>query len=256
MSRLHWQILPAVVAGAKCSFNIRDRFFINAALGAAINRKTGTMTDHDWISDYFSQVSTGWTHESVSRIFLTSSLLLDSNGVYRFYNRKRWNLDGMIGFKLINWEWTDSLLSLTYPGQNMDYLIGTSGIDYKVSYKIPYMGMSCHFKQAKFSSGISLLYSFLVFVDDHDYHKLRGLRGLRFIDTFRMGQYLGLSAYTRWNLSDTFSLGLSCDLDWVPELVGDVTILHEDGGVLGSRKGGAGVGYAAASASLSFGYHY
>lgn len=253
LSRLHWQILPAVVAGAKGSFNIKDRVFINVAMGTALNKKTGQMTDHDWISDYYDDVSTEWTHESVSDIYLRSSFLLDSNGAYRFYNRKDWKLDGMIGYKHIKWAWTDSLVSLTYPDQDLDYLIGVNGIDYTINYKIPYLGIAYKMGAEQFSGGVTLLYSFLAAIDDHDYHKLRGLH---FYDTFRMGQYLGVSTNARWRWSDVFSLSLAADLDWVPELTGDVSVYNSSGSYQGTYTGGAGVSYLAGSLSLALEYNY
>lgn len=253
LSRLHWQILPAVTAGIKGSFNIRDRVFINAAIGTALNSYTGQMTDHDWLSDYFDFVSTEWTHESVSDIYLTSSLLLDSNGVFRFFNRKKWSFDGLIGYKHIMWNWTDTLVSLSYPDQDLDYLIGVNGIDYGVTYRIPYLGASYKFGSQKFTAGITLLYSFLVSVEDHDYHKLRGLH---FYDSFSMGQYLGFSTSLRWRWTEVFSLSGTVDLDWVPELVGDAAVYDDSGTYLGTFNNGAGVSYLAGSVSLALEYNY
>lgn len=253
ISRLHWQIKPAVIAGVKGSFNLGDQFFFNAALGSAVNRKTGRMSDHDWIDSYFDEVDTEWTHESISDIYLVSSLLLDSNTAYRFYNRNMWTLDGMIGFKYIKWAWTDSLISLTYPGQDLDYLIGQNGIDYTVNYKIPYLGLSFIKDLEQFSGGLTLLYSFLVFVDDHDYHKLRGLH---FYDTFSMGQYLGISAFSTWHWNEAFSLALSYDVDWVPEITGDTTVYDTSGNFEGYFANGAGVSYMTMAVSLALGYNY
>jgi plasminogen activator len=253
LSRLHWQIHPAVVAGAKGSFNLWDQFFINAAVGTAVNKKTGWMTDHDWISDNFPDVSTEWTHESVSDIELTSSFLFDGNAALRLYNRNMWKLDAMIGFKYMQWAWTDTLVSLTYPGEDLDYLIGQNGIDYNVKYKIPYLGVSTKMDTDQISAGITLLYSFLVSVDDHDYHKLRGLH---FYDTFSMGQYLGFSAFTRWHWSDFFSLGLSYDVDWVPEIIGDVSVYDNSGNSKGYYINGAGVSYLTTAVSLALEYNY
>lgn len=253
LSRLYWQLNSTIVGGVKGSINLGDKFFFNAAIGTALNKNTGNMSDHDWISDNFDDVSTEWTHESISAIYLVSSLLLDSNANYRYYSSDQWKLDGMIGFKYIKWSWTDSLVSLTYPGEDLDYLIGVNGIDYTVKYNIPYLGFSFQKDMEQFTGGLTLLYSFLVFVDDHDYHKLRGLH---FYDTFTMGQYFGFSASGRWHWSDSFSLALSYDLDWVPEMIGDVSVYDSSGNFEGYFENGAGVSYMTTAVSLSLEYNY
>ncbi len=114
LSQLHWEIKPAVTLGVEGALNLENRFFLNVALGKALNIGTGEMTDRDWISDYFDYSDTEWTHESVSSITLNKSFFLDINGAYRLYNRKQYSLDLKAGFKLLRWGWTDRITSVDY----------------------------------------------------------------------------------------------------------------------------------------------
>lgn len=253
MSRLNWQIRPAVVLGVKGSFNLKDMFFVNGAFGTAVNRGRGIMTDHDWLSEYFDAVDTEWTHESVSDIYYTSSFLLDSNAGYRFLSRKALKMNGMLGFKYMKWGWTDSITSITYPGQDLDYLIGVNGIDYTIQYRIPYLGISGMMEKDLFRGGLTFLYSFLVSADDHDHHILRSLH---FYDSFKKGQYFGLSASAAWHWHEHFALSLAYDFDYIPEITGNTTVYNDSGSYLGTFEDGAGVSYAASSVTIALEYHY
>ncbi|MDA3956838.1 omptin family outer membrane protease [Oceanispirochaeta sp.] len=253
MSRLHWEINPALISGLSGSVNIGNVLFLNAAAGSTINPSTGEMTDHDWLSGYFSQTDTEWTHYSLSDIYLTHSLLVDYNATVRFYRTYNFNLDFLSGFKLIQWGWTDSLKELDYPGSDYETLIGQNGIDYDIEYRIPYIGGGISFREGSFTGGWTFIYSWMVSVDDHDYHKFRGLH---FYDTFRKGSYTGLSIYSSWHWTPVFSLALSLDIDSVHEFQGDTAVYNNSGSLRGFYPGSAGVRYDTSSLSLNLEYRY
>jgi len=254
MSRLHWEIRPALIAGLSGSINIGNVLFFNAAAGSTLNASTGEMTDHDWLKNYFDLVDTGWTHYSLSDIFLTRSLLVDYNTAFRVYGSRSLNLELMAGFKLIQWGWTDTIREIDYPGSgSYDYLSGSSGIDYDIEYRIPYLGAGIVLKEGHFGGGLTFKFSWMVSADDHDFHKLRNLH---FYDSFRDGRYYGLSMYGRWHWSPVFSLALSLDFDYVPVIQGDTVTGSSSGTFLGYYPGGAGVGYMTAAATLALEYNY
>ncbi|MDC7240484.1 MAG: omptin family outer membrane protease [Spirochaetales bacterium] len=252
LSRLIWQIKPAYILGVEGAFNYEDRFFFNIALGKALNTETGLMTDHDWDSDYFDDVNTEWTHESVSSITLNKSFFLDANGAWRFYRRKNYTFDLKAGFKLIRWGWTDMTLSYDYPYAVEDFT-GMNGIDYVVQYNIPYIGIRAQAVQGPVTGGISLGWSFLAFGSDYDYHKLKNRK---YYDSFTMGQYLGLSSYIRIRLYKSFTASLAWDFDWIPEVSGNIAVYTADNYYMGTSYGSAGFEYMASSLSLSFSYSF
>jgi len=253
LSQLHWEINPAFIAGVSGSVNVGNVLFFNAAVGSTLNSSTGEMFDKDWIEDYFGTVDTEWTHYSLSDIYLTSSLLVDYNTALRLYRSRVYTLEILTGFKLIRWGWTDTLKKIEYPTGNYDSLIGYSGIDYDIEYRIPYVGFSSSLQKGEFASGITLKYSWMVSADDHDYHKLRGLH---FYDSFSKGRYYGLSLFTRKHWSPVFSLALSFDIDYVPVIQGDTATYSRTGSLLSYSPGGAGVSYMTSAAALSLEYNY
>jgi outer membrane protease len=253
ISRLHWEIQPAVVSGASVSVNIGNVLFFNIAAGSSLNPSTGEMTDYDWLSDYFSTTDTDWTLYSLSSISLTHSLLVDYNTAVRVYRTRNNSLDLLGGFKLIQWGWTDSIKEMNYYGEEILTYIGSNGIDYDIEYRIPYLGVGFSVQEGPFSLNLTLLYSWMVSVDDHDYHKLRGLH---FYDYFTEGIYYGSSVTTRWHWTEVFSLALSYDYDYIPELQGDTLVYSDSGNLLAYSPGAAGVSYVAGSFSLNFEYRY
>ncbi|QEN08010.1 omptin family outer membrane protease [Oceanispirochaeta crateris] len=253
LSRLHWEIQPAVISGVSASVNIGNVLFFNIAAGSSLNSPTGEMTDYDWDSEYFSTTDTDWTHYSLSTIYLTQSLLVDYNTAVRVYRTQRNSLDLLGGFKLIQWGWTDSIKEMNYYGEDIFTYVGTNGIDYDIEYRIPYLGVGFSLQEGPLFFNLTLLYSWMVSVDDHDFHKLRGLH---FYDYFTGGFYYGYSATTRWHWTEAFSLAFSFDYDYVPELQGDTLVYSDSGNLLAYYPGGAGVSYAAASFSLNLEYRY
>ena len=247
MSQLTWEIRPAVVAGSSFSLQFRDRASLNLAVGTAVNKSSGEMTDRDWLYEYFDDVDTEWTHESVSDIDFNRSLLMDINAAFRVYKYRYFRTDLLLGYKYMEWGWTDEITSITYPNQDLDYLIGTNGIDYNVEYRIPYAGMDLTLTGRHFSGGTSLLFSPLVSAEDHDHHILRGLH---FYDSFSGGTYLGASVFVRY-YREWFSLSLACDLDYIPEIKGDTTIENEFGTETGYYPNDAGVKYLAYAVTLA-----
>jgi len=253
LSRLHWDIQPAVVAGLEGSINIQNVLFFNVAAGSTLNASTGEMTDHDWLEKYFNLVNTEWTHYSLSDIFLTHSLLVDCNTSFRVFRSRSFTLEIMTGFKLIQWGWTDTLKGLDYPEYNYDYLIGYSGIDYDIEYRVPYVGVTISLDRGSFTGGLTFKYSWTVSADDHDFHKLTGYH---YYDSVREGRYYGLSVFNRWQWSPVYSLSLSFDLDYIPVIQGYTFKYSRSGYLLGYFPGGAGISYLTGGASLSLDYNY
>ncbi len=252
LSQLTWEIEPALVMGLSTSFVYRNRYSLNLAVGTAVNKSSGEMSDRDWIDDYFDDVETEWTHESVSDIDFTSSLVLDVNAAARIYRYRWFRADLILGYKFMDWGWSDEITSITYPSGEYDSLIGENGIDYDVEYRIPYFGINLEAAGGVFSGGLTLLFSPFVSVEDHDHHILRGLH---FYDSFSGGRYYGASVYLNWICNRRLSFSLGGDIDYVPEFKGDTSVYNEFGNLTGYYKNEAGVEYLSYALTFSAAFH-
>ncbi len=190
LSHLDWDIKPAVLMGGSLSLNLQNIFFFNCAVATALNRHTGRMVDRDWeVMKYNEYKPWGGTHESVSDIYLTHSLLFDSNLSWRIYRNPRWHVSFLGGYKIISWGWTDKVVSADYPSSASPPPIGENGIDYIISYWIPYGGVRLGMGYSALSGSLSLVFSPFADSNDYDYHKLRGLH---FYDYCHDGIYTDL----------------------------------------------------------------
>ncbi len=259
LSKLVWELNNTVNLGAAVSVNMGNLLFFNLAAAKSLTYKTGEMNDYDWLYDSYPDAdTTTWTNWSLSDIYLKDSYQIDYNTSLRVFRNYRFSLDGLAGFKLIHWAWTDILQDIDYPYSSYDpsYLTGENGIDYEVNYRIPYTGLRLSAEKDAIQGSLTMIYSSMVSADDYDHHLFRDLH---FYDFFENGRFFGLTAGIRYRTSRHFSLSLSYEWEEVFETVGDVYILREtDSGFIRYAPdiGGAGIRYTAStvSAALEFSY--
>ena len=259
LSKLVWELKNAVNMGARVSVNMGNILFFNLAGAKCLTYRTGQMNDYDWLYDTYSEAdTTTWTNWSLSDIYLTDSYQIDYNTSIRVFRNYSFSLDGLAGFKLIHWAWTDILADIEYPYSSYDpsYLIGENGIDYEVYYRIPYTGLQVSAGKGAFEGSLSLIYSSMVSADDYDHHLFRDLH---FYDFFEQGRFFGLTTTLRYRTSRHFSLSLSYEWEEIFETVGDVYVLREtDSGYIRYTPdiGGAGIRYTASSVSAALEVSY
>lgn len=267
-SKLTWDLNTVQMMGGKVSLNLHNVLFINFAVTTALTRDTGEMHDFDWLySNYKNPDLTSWTNWSESDISLQSSYQLDYNTTVRFYRTYNRSFDILAGFKLIHWSWTDILTDIDYPyipnnrDEPVDHssIIGENGIDYDVYYRIPYLGSSFTWTRGPFQAGMTLLYSWMVNVDDHDHHFYPGSTTERhFYDYYENGQYLSLSILSKFSFSDFMALSLSYDWEEVFEMQGDSIIVTKKNWVSTTSydPDSVAVAYYAATLSLALEFSF
>ena len=263
LSKLNWDLENIHLLGNSLSLNWKDRLFLNFAFASALNSESGQMYNFDWLYGTYPQADrTTWTNRSSSDIDLTSSFLMDSNFTLRFHRSASRSLDALYGLKRMHWAWTDTVTSVDYPYAESDSssLIGENGIDYQVSYRIPYAGIGYTEYRGSWEAGLTVLFSWMVSVQGHDNHKypLSPDTERHFYDFFSRGRYWGVSLHCRWNGTERLSLSLRYDWDHIPEITGDTRIETESGSVttLGFVEDGAGTAYAAASLTAAVEFRF
>lgn len=253
LSKLTWDLNSVQMIGGQISLNLQNLLFFNFAMVTALDAGNAEMNDYDWLyTKYPDADRTVWTNWSESDIFLRSSYQLDYNTTVRLFRTYTRSYDILAGFKMIHWSWTDSITDINYPYESADYthLIGKNGIDYEVYYRIPYLGASYRWIRGPVQAGATLLYSWMVNVDDHDYHIQRNLH---FYDYYKNGQYFSFSVLAKFSCTDTLSLTLSYDWEEVFEIGGDSIIVTEysNGSSISYDPGSVAVSYYASSLSLA-----
>ncbi len=258
LSKLDWDIKPAVLAGASLSLNVQNTFFFNFAAAAALNRHTGEMVDRDWLlagkyAGQFKQKPWGGSHESVSDIYLKGSFLLDGNMTCRVYGSKRWYASLLGGYKMIHWSWKDQVTSVDYPEGKETPPIGANGIDYAITYWIPYGGLSLGLRNQVLSGSCIITFSPFADASDYDYHKLRNEH---FYDYCRDGIYTGISLSLHRRMGKHLSLSFTFEWEAIQETVGDVHHYSGDSSLRRSALGGAGTAYSVIAGSLGLSFAF
>jgi len=258
LSKLTWQLEHVFTAGMKGSLNLGNVLYFNGAFSTALTVDSGEMNDYDWIYSSYPSYYPGRTHWSRSDISLNGSWQIDFNTAVRVYRTQDLRFDFLTGFRFINWSWTDILREAEYPDRDLSHLYGTNGIDYEVTYRIPYVGAGFGWTDRFFSGELTVLYSWMVSGEDHDFHKLR-TNPTHYYDYYSGGRYLGLNAAGRFAWSRYFSLSLAYEWDQIFEMVGDTLTVEELSSTVRSysfRENGAGARYIAGSLTLSVEYRY
>lgn len=159
----------------------KDVFGLNVKWLTNIDDGSGKMKDSDWLTDDLDIIEVGSSHPGKD-IYSESDMeldakILDLNAAYKFWLSDKFNIGPMIGYKYQRFEYDVSNVNQVGYGPYAPFYTATvSGkvLDYKVSYNIPYFGLSSEllFKD-KFHANIKLAYSPFVSAKDTDDHILR-----------------------------------------------------------------------------------
>ena len=269
LSQLIWELDSVHMVGGKASFNLQNTWFLNIAVITAVTEETGNMYDYDWL--YTKYINNGkdpdtttWTDKSVSEISLLSSYQLDWNLRYRFRNRRRWDSDFLVGFKRIFWSWTDIIVDYDYPYRDTDDsdLLNENGIDYRVGYNIPYLGLGFSLHKGVFTGGFTLLGSLFVNANSLDIHKYptNDYAGDKyFYDSIKWGKYLGLNLNTKIYFGKSYAFSLGYEYERIFETQGDsfyITKYENSSTYPVYDSNSIGMSYSSSSLVLSLEFNY
>lgn len=259
LSELIWDLSDILYGGVSLSANFNNRWYINGGVWTAINAGSGYMNDFDWIDGEIESDGYGksaWTRWSLSEVEIVSSLIIDLNLTYDFVSRSAWALSAILGYKYIDWEWSDNVVDSFYDGVDDVVTTDVNAIDYELSLYIPYLGLGGRYSSPKgfFFQG-RIIYSPFVIGQDHDHHILRtdngSVDGLHFYDVIYLGQYISAILKSGYQFSDMFKLSVEISGDYMFEQKG-ITYTYEtssgDESLYYISAGGAGLQYQ----SLSF----
>jgi outer membrane protease len=146
-----------------------------------VNNGAGKMKDSDWLNDAYDIYYYGITHPGLD-IYSESDADLDTNMVdvnytFNFCPTENISIGSTIGYKYQKFKYDISNLNqVGYGPYEDDYTGSVSGrvLDYKVEYKIPYLGLSTDLLLGdKFQLNLQFGYSPWADAKDRDDHLLR-----------------------------------------------------------------------------------
>ncbi len=273
ISELIWDLSDLFYTGVSFSANFNNRIYFNGGVWTAINEGTGHMNDYDWV--YYNTFDgrpyylhdrndkTDLSHWSLSEVDIVSSLMTDFNLSYDFISRRTWAFSAILGYKYINWEWSDIVLDSFYDGSDDAITTNVNAIDYTLSLSIPYVGLGGRFSSLKgfFFQG-RIIYSPFVIGHDHDHHIFRtefGPDGAHFYDYIYFGQYLSAILKSGYRFSDLFQLSAQISGDYLFEQKGIVytyDTFSGDESLYSISAGGAGLQYQSLSFSINASFSF
>ncbi len=227
LSELIWDLENLYFLGTVVSVELGNKYHVNAGLWIPLNEGSGQMEDFDRL---FIVPGSPWTDWSLSNVDVTEAWMLDINGSLELARKYDVSLRAMLGYKYSHWAWEDSGVAFIYSTDpstldgfrdSVGTLDHTVAIEYEQSYGMPYVGLTAFFMHEQMSFSTYLTYSPFVWATDEDYHVLRETF---FNGSFSAGNYIGLGFSSAYTLANNTFLAISLDMQFVPEISGNVTI--------------------------------
>lgn len=257
ISELYWDLRNLWMGGGVLSVTAFDRFHLNAGYWLPLNKGSGQMDDYDWLT---YEWGSEWTDWSLSDVDVTKAHMMDLNVSIDVFKREAVNIRVLGGYKEDNWEWKDYGIYHVYStdpytdwgfrddiGQD-DY---STGIEYEQTYKLPYLGVGLDYVHNNLSLNAYFAYSAWVKADDRDYHVFRNVL---FTEEFSGGKYYGVGIKGTYTFAKYFFVSVGVDYQDIPEIIGDTTIVGDEGNDFFSDS--AGIRHQSTMFSLSLGAAY
>ena len=182
----------------------QEKFRLNVKWLTNIDDGSGKMKDSDWID---GDGHSGLDIYSESKIKLKANII-DVNLIYNFWPIKQLSIGPMLGYKYQNFAYdVTDLNQVGYGPYDPGFTGSVSGnvLDYKVTYHIPYFGLSSDILLGKkFQANIKLGYAPWASAKDRDDHILR--YKISEGDTDGYAYYANLNA--NWNFLPHWFLGV------------------------------------------------
>lgn len=229
ISELIWKIKNVPMLALDFQADYLQSWRFNMGGKFAISGGNGKMTDSDWLLDSNPSLRTDF---SESRVDATNSYSFDLNANYTPYHfhNQRCSLRAGFGYKQIIWTWKEQLISSLYSsdpdnGQINDIVdrlpVGIQGIDYKQTYKIPYLSFEVEIPQKTWSLETKIKYSPFVYAQDRDFHILREIL---FEEKAKNGKYLNIGTRINYAISPSWAVGFSYTYEQIFEMRANTTL--------------------------------
>ncbi|MBL7076166.1 MAG: omptin family outer membrane protease [Kiritimatiellae bacterium] len=250
VSELIWDITALAMAGGTVSAQLGEDLRVNAGMWTGLNEGSGGMEDYDWLDPSISD----WTHFSDSDVDIESAYSFDINASLDLFELGPFMVSGILGYKHDFWEWSDYggtyIYSTSGFRDDRGSFGGENGIDYEQTFDIPYFGIQLATEGSSVRASGYFLYSPLVVAEDKDHHILRNLY---FREEFDGGDYIAAGVDVTIDLSDTFFISGSVDVQIIPEFTGDLYQREGKDGEEGMVPDGAGIENSVAAIAISAG---
>jgi len=250
VSELIWDITSLAMAGGTVSAQLGEKLRVNAGFWMGLNEGSGGMEDYDWLDPTTSD----WTHFSESDVDIEAAYSLDINASLELFELGPFMVSGVLGYKHDFWEWSDYGGNYIYSTfgfrDDVGSFGGENGIDYEQTFDIAYFGVQLATEGSGVRASGYFLYSPLVVAEDRDHHILRDLY---FREEFDGGDYIAAGVDVSIDLSETFFISGSVDVQVIPEFTGDLYQREGTDDQWGRNPDGAGIENSVAAISVSAG---
>lgn len=227
VSQLDWPIENLFVLGGTFNFNyLSNRLHVTIEGWNKVASKRVKMIDEDFLTPdpaVLTNISTS------PNTHLTSAYKIFGEATFDIFNFPPFKVGGIAGFQYSKFEWQAFGGSFLYYNDGdftNSFLPNTLGIEYQQFFSVPYLGLIFKWEIAQFNACLFGKVSPIAFVQDIDYH---ALRGILFVDKYRNKTYYIVGAKAGFLLRQKVTFDLKYTYEELKKTVGNGFFLEATG---------------------------